>query len=67
MDDYDELIARIQHDSLAICRDEVRFCWLMRHLVRKLLFSSVEPYCGFQWRRIGSRIAEFYNLRGRSA
>jgi YD repeat-containing protein len=30
-------------------------------------FSSVEPYCGFQWRHIGSRIAEFYNLKGRPA
>lgn len=30
-------------------------------------FSSVQPSGGFQWRRIGSRIAEFYNLRGRPA
>lgn len=37
MEDDDTLIARIEQECLASCRDEVYFCRLMRHPVRKLL------------------------------
>lgn len=37
MEDDDDLIARVEEECLASCQDEVYFCRLMRHPVRKLL------------------------------
>lgn len=37
MEDDDDLIARVEQECLATCQDEVYFCRLMRHPVRKLL------------------------------
>ncbi len=37
MEDDDDLIARVEQECLGRCQDEVHFCRLMRHPVRKLL------------------------------